>query len=87
MTQTEFYKDTVAIIAKQGPNKDPKQMAMSIYFHMKQYPENVKQDAAWGVMMKNIKSLLTEEFEWEMTEIHTLFINLCDLTKYMEKST
>ena len=87
MTQKDFYKETIAIIAKQAYEPDPQQLAGAIYFHMKQHSENVKVDKAWGNMLKNIKNLLLQHFKWDMEQVHELFINLHVLTKYMKKTT
>ena len=87
MTQKDFYRETIAIIANQAYEPDPHQLANAIYFHMKQHPENVKVDRAWGVMLKNIKKLLLEHFKWDMKQVHELFIKLHNLTKYMKKTT
>ena len=86
MTQNDFYRETVTILAMRAHNSDPEVLASALYFHMKQHPENVKLDKAWTVMMKNIKNLLSEHFMWDMKDIHRLFIELYNLTKYMEKS-
>jgi hypothetical protein len=62
-------------------------MAFALYLQMKQHPDNVKADKAWGEMLKNIKILLSKHFEWDMRDIHQVFVKLQKLTKYMKKST
>jgi len=87
MTQFEYYKDMALLIGNEASAYDPVKMANALYFYMKQHPENVKIDKEWKEMLKNIKILLSQHFEWEMKDIHQLFIKLNKLTKYMQKST
>jgi len=87
MDQDDFYREIVAIIGDNAASKDPTKMAFSLYLQMKQYPENVKKDNAWGEMLRNIKALLNRHFEWDMRDIHQVFVKLQKLTQYMEKST
>lgn len=86
MTQKDFYKGTIAIMDQKAHDMNPESLANAIYFHMKQNPKNVKVDKAWGVMLKNIKILLSQHFEWDMMEIHQVFTKLRKLTQYMQKS-
>ena len=87
LKQDDFYKQIVAIIGDNAGAKDPQKMAFALYLQMKQHPENVKSDKAWGVMLKNIKILLKEHFEWDMRNIHQVFTKLQELTRYMKKSS
>ena len=87
LKQNDFYKEIIAIIGNNAGYKDPSKMAFALYLQMKQHPDNVKTDKAWGVMLKNIKILLSKHFEWEMRDIHQVFVKLQKLTKYMKKST
>lgn len=87
MEQDDFYKGIVKLIYRQADDKDPDVMAYSVYFHMKQHPDNVKIDKAWGDMLKNMKILLSKGLKWEMTDIHRFFVKLSNLTKYMKKSS
>jgi len=87
MDQDNFYRSIVQLICNQAIDHDPEQLANSLYFFMKQHPENVKVDKAWGDMLRNIKVLLTKHLCWEMIEVHRLFVKLSKLTKYMKKST
>jgi len=86
MEQHDFYKEMVKLINNSAKDQNPENMANFLYFHMKQYPDNVKVDHAWEYMLKNIKILLNEHFNWKMIEIHEFFIKLQNLTKYMKKS-
>jgi len=86
LKQDNFYRQIVTVIGNNAELKDPTKMAFALYLQMKQHPENVKKGRAWGVMLKNIKILLDKHFEWDMRDIHQVFIKLQKLTKYMEKS-
>jgi hypothetical protein len=86
MTQHDYYKNMALLISNEAVDYDPIKMANALYFYMKQHPENSKIDSEWKEMLKNIKLLLSQHFEWKMRDIHQLFIKLSKLTKYMEKS-
>ncbi len=87
LKQDDFYKQIVAILGNNARSEDPSKMAFALYLQMKQYPENVKKDKAWGEILKNIKILLSQHFEWDMREIHQVFVKLQKLTQYMKKSS
>jgi hypothetical protein len=86
LKQDDFYKQIIAVIGNNASAMDPEKMAFALYLQMKQYPENVKKDKAWGEMLKNIKILLSKHFEWGMRDIHQVFTKLQKLTQYMKKS-
>ena len=87
MTQDNFYKEIVRLLHRLADDKNPDQMAYSVYLYMREHPENVKMDKAWGDMMKNMKILLSKHLGWKMSDIHRFFMKLRNLTQYMKKSS
>ena len=87
MKQLAFYDKIVDVLRDQSPAHEPEQMAFCIYHLMKENPHNVQRGKAWGTMLRNIKVLLLQHLEWEMSEVFTLLAKLKELTKYMKKTT
>lgn len=87
MEQNDFYREIVRLISESAGEHNPEQMANYLYFHLKQYPDNIKVGKAWGDVLRNVKILLNHHFGWKMAEIHKFLVKLSNLTKYMKKST
>lgn len=87
MTQDNFYKEIVKLLYRQADGKNPDKMAYSVYFHMKEHPENVKMDKAWRDMEMNMKTLLSKHLGWKMSDIHRFLMKLHNLAQYMKKSS
>lgn len=86
MKQHVFYREIVRLMEHFAKENNPNKLSVVIYGHIKQHPENVKVDRAWGEMLRNMKILLKRHYSWPVRDIHMFFINLKKFTKYMEKS-
>lgn len=85
MKQLSFYNKLYEVIDKNASRSDPEKLANSLYFFIKQHPENAKIDDELIKTLKKVKNRLSKRHKWSMIDIHKFFTILHNFTRYMKK--
>ena len=85
MKQSVFLNQVNNHISKTASKKNPNLTANAVYFIIKQMSINIAFKRNYVTSVKQIKTYLMEEFEWNMTEIHMFLGKLNKLLGYRNK--
>ena len=87
MRQTKFLEELKEYISKTAYQKNPQITANSIYFMIKQYPAITTNQRSYIKILKKVKKMLLNDFEWRIVEIHKCFCILNKLTSNIKNNT
>ena len=86
MKKSDFLNKLKFHIDKTASGRSPYITSHAIYFMIKQYPSIRDNKRTYSNILKEIKTHLSSNFDWDMVEVHDCFCRLNRLVK-IEKCT
>lgn len=87
MKQSILIEELKNYVGRTAHHKNPQITANAIYFSSKQNSLLINKNRTYIKILKQMKTFLSNDFNWSMVEIHSCFCILHKLVIYSKKNT
>jgi hypothetical protein len=82
MTKEKLTSEFKQYVSQTAQHKNPQITANAVYFVTKQFSSDIEETETYRSILHQIKFMLLNSFNWEMSDIHKCFCEIKELTKY-----